>query len=156
MVVLLIALVGVAWWQGGSELAKEGLGAGGQMLLRFSLLIVVAFLVAGLAERLIPHEWVRGALGEEAGMRGLLIAAVAGAITPSGPFLSMPIAAALLRSGAGSAAVVVYLSSWALLAVHRFVAWEVPILGFQFAALRWIACAALPVLAGLAVRVFAR
>ena len=35
-----------------------------------------------------------------------------------------------IRTGAGAGPVVAFLSSWSLLALHRLVAWEVPILGF--------------------------
>ena len=54
------------------------------------------------------------------------------------------------------AAVVTYLTAWSLLAVHRLVAWEVPILGWRLAALRYGVSLAIPVLAGLAARALAR
>lgn len=153
---LLLALCFAAYRQGGSTLLVEGLSSGGSMLLRFSLLIAVSFLAAGLAERLVPTEWVRGALGEDAGFRGIAIATAAGMLTPAGPFVSMPVAAAMLKAGASHAAVVAFLASWSLLAVHRLVAWELPILGPGFAALRFGACLVLPLIAGMAVRAFTR
>ena len=48
------------------------------------------------------------------------------------------------------------LAAWSLLSIHRLVAWEVPILGWRFAALRYGACVVLPVAAGLLARVFTR
>jgi hypothetical protein len=48
--------------------------------------------------------------------------------------------------------VIAYLTGWSLLAVHRLVAWEVPILGARFALVRYAICAVLPVLAGLLAR----
>jgi uncharacterized membrane protein YraQ (UPF0718 family) len=68
----------------------------------------------------------------------------------------MPIAALMLRAGAGTGAVVAFLAAWALLALHRFVAWEVPILGWRLATLRYGLCLVVPVLAGLAARALAR
>lgn len=156
MVALLVGLIGFAHHQGGSELVGKGLGDGWGLLIRFAPVIAISFLAAGFAETLIPHEWVRGTLGDASGVRGILIAAGAGIVTPSGPFVSMPIAAVMLKSGAGAGPVVAFLSGWSLLALHRFVAWEVPILGFQFAAYRYAMCLALPVLAGLAARAFTR
>jgi len=152
LVGLLAVLSAVAYWRGGLPLLGEGLSGGLGLLVRFALLVAVAFLVAGMAERVIPHEWVRDALGEEAGVRGIAIATVAGMVTPSGPFVSMPIAAALLRSGAGVAAIVAYLTAWSTLGVYRFFTWEVPILGLPFALLRFGACLALPFVAALVVR----
>lgn len=142
----------LAYGRGGTEFLSDGLRSGVELLLRFGLVIAVSFLAAGLAEKLVPHEWVRATLGEDSGLPGILIATGAGLVTPAGPFVSMPIAAAMLRSGAGAAVVVAYLTSWSLLALHRFVAWEVPILGLRFALMRYAVCIALPILAGLLVR----
>ncbi len=156
MLALLGVLAAIAWFRGGSELLLGGLGSGGSLLQRFAALLVVAFLVAGLAEKLIPHDWISSALGEDSGMRGLLIAVAAGMVTPSGPFISFPVAATLLKSGASTAAVVTYVTAWMLLAIHRFFIWEVPFLGMQTAVVRWLVCLALPLLAGLATRVALR
>jgi len=153
---LLGALLATAYLRGGGELVREGLQGGGGLLARYALLIAVSFLLAGVAEVLVPHAWVRSALGHDAGIRGILLASVAGVVTPAGPFVSMPIAAVMLKAGAAPAAVVAFLASWSLLALHRFLAWEVPILGLRFALLRYGVCIALPVLAGLAVRALPR
>ena len=95
-------------------------------------------------------------LGPESGLRGLLIATGAGAITPSGPFVAIPLAAAMVRAGAGAAPMVAYVSAWGLIAVHRLVAWEIPILGWRLALLRWGVSLALPILAGIAARLVVR
>jgi uncharacterized membrane protein YraQ (UPF0718 family) len=155
VIVLLLVLAGLAalaWVQGGHALVSQGLRGGSRLVLRYSLLIVVSLLAAGFAEVLVPQQWVRQQLGADSGLRGILIATGAGVITPAGPFVSMPIAAVMLRSGAGWGPVVAFLTGWSLLALHRFVAWEVPILGLRFAALRWGLSLGLPVLAGLLAR----
>jgi uncharacterized membrane protein YraQ (UPF0718 family) len=156
MVVLLLALVAVAWATGGEPQVRQGLAEGARLLLRYGLLIAVSFLAAGVAQSLIPRAMIEEALGERAGLRGILLATGAGALTPAGPFVSMPIAAVLLRAGASSAAVVAFLTAWSLLAVHRLVAWETPILGLRFALLRYAVSLGLPVLAGLITRLVAR
>lgn len=153
---VLILLGGIAWMRGGVPLLQEGLGRGVQLLLQFALVLAVSFLAAGLAEVLVPGEWVRRALGHDAGVRGILLATVAGALTPAGPFTAMPLAAVLLRSGAATPAVIAYLTGWSLLALHRLVAWEVPILGTRFALLRYGISLVLPVLAGLVARALLR
>ena len=152
MVAVLALLSGIALSRGGTSLLLEGWGGGFTLLVRFSLLILIAFLVAGLAERLVPEAWVRAQLGEGSGLRGLLLATLAGAATPSGPFVSMPIAAAMIRSGAGVGAVVAFVAAWALLAIHRLIAWEVPFLGWQTALLRYGLSLGVPVLLGWAAR----
>ena len=145
---LLGALCALAWWRGGSDLVREGLAGGGTLFVRFAAIIAVSFLAAGLAEVLVPHDWVRDALGRDSGLRGLLLASAAGIVTPAGPFVSMPIAAAMLRAGAAVGPVVAFLTGWSVLALHRTLAWEVPILGLRFALLRWGISLLLPVVAG--------
>jgi uncharacterized membrane protein YraQ (UPF0718 family) len=148
VLLLLAVLCGVAWWLGGPPLVREGLAGGGSLLLRFSAIIAVSFLAAGLAEVLVPQDWVRGSLGRDSGFRGLLIASAAGILTPAGPFVSMPIAAVMIRAGAAIGPVVAFLTGWSVLALHRTIAWEVPILGIRFALLRWGVSLLLPLLAG--------
>lgn len=153
---LVLVLAALAWWRGGGELVRAGLVGGVGLLTRFGLVLVVSFLAAGLAEVLIPRDAIRGWLGGETGVRGILLATGAGMLTPSGPFVAFPIAAVLARSGAGAASLVAYVTGWALLALHRLVAWEVPILGARFALLRWSVSIVLPLLAGLLARALAR
>ena len=153
---LLIALMGLAVNRGGMPLLQEGIGSGTKLFLRFGLVIFLSFMVAGLAESLMPREWISSALGEDSGWKGLMLAAAAGAITPAGPFVSMPLALGMLKAGAAPAAVITFLSAWSLLAIHRLFAWEVPILGASFAFTRWSLCLILPVLVGAASRLVVR
>jgi uncharacterized membrane protein YraQ (UPF0718 family) len=152
MVGVTVALAVLAWSRGGEELLRAGLREGGAQLVRYGLLVAVSFLAAGLVQALLPSEWIRGALGRDSGLRGILLASAAGVVTPAGPFVSLPVAATLLRGGAGPEAVVAYLTAWSVLAIHRLVAWEVPILGARFALLRYAICALLPIAAGLLAR----
>jgi len=156
LLALLGLLVALAWWRGGPALVEQGLSGGGTLLASYALIVAVSFLAAGFAEVLVPTEWVRATLGDDSGLRGLAIASAAGALTPAGPFVSMPIAAAMVRSGAGLGPVVAFLTSWALLALHRLIAWEVPILGWKLAALRYGVCLALPFVAGWLARLVSR
>lgn len=156
LLVLLAVLGLLAHVRGGMPLLTEGLRGGVDLLLRFAPVIVISFLAAGFAERLIPQEWVRERLDEGSGLVGILLGTGAGVITPAGPFVSMPIAAVMLRSGAGAGPVIAFLSAWALISLHRFVAWEVPILGLRFAAIRYGICIVLPVIAGLLARALVR
>jgi uncharacterized membrane protein YraQ (UPF0718 family) len=149
---ILAVLGGLAWSRGGTPFLGESLGGGARLLVRFGPVIVISFLVAGLMEALVPREWIAAALGEDSGWRGLILASAAGIATPSGPFVSMPIAAGLLRTGAAPAPVVTFLASWSLLAIHRLFAWEIPILGASFALTRWALCLVLPIAAGVLTR----
>jgi len=104
----------------------------------------------------LPEEWVRRSFGEQSGVGGILVATAIGMLTPAGPFVAIPIAAVMLRNGASAGPVVAYVSGWSLLALHRFIAWEVPMLGWRFAALRYGSCMVLPPIAGWIARVVVR
>jgi uncharacterized membrane protein YraQ (UPF0718 family) len=156
LVLVVLALMALAWWRGGAPLVREGLAGGTNMLVGAGLLVVVSFLAAGLAAVLVPSDLVPRAFGVDSGLRGILLAAGAGVLTPSGPFVAIPIAAAMGKSGASTGPLVAYISGWGLLAVHRLIAWEIPILGAQLALTRWGVCLVLPVLAGLLARALVR
>jgi len=156
LVVAVAILSWVAYARGGEEMLRRGLADGGVLFYRYALLIAVSFLAAGLASAVLPEEWVKSSFGAQSGLRGILLATAVGVVTPAGPFVSIPIAAVMIRSGASAGPVVAFMASWGLLAVHRFIAWEVPMLGWRFALLRYASCIALPPLAGLIARVVTR
>jgi uncharacterized membrane protein YraQ (UPF0718 family) len=156
LIAVLAALGWVAYARGGEELLRRGLADGGVLLYRYALLIVVSFLAAGLASAVLSEEWVQRSFGAESGLRGILLATGVGVVTPAGPFVSIPIAAVMIRSGAAAGPVVAFIAGWSLLALHRFIAWEVPMLGWRFASLRYATCLVLPLLAGLIARAVTR
>ena len=156
LIAVLVGVAALAHWRGGPDMVVDGFTEGWRQLVRFGPMIVVSFLAAGFADALVPLSWVREQLGAESGLRGIALATGVGIVTPAGPFVSMPVAAAMIRTGAGPGPVVAFLSSWSLLAIHRLVAWEVPILGWRFALVRYVTCAALPFIAGFAARALSR
>ena len=70
-------------------------------------------------------------------------------LIPGGPYASFPLVLTFLKAGAGPAQMVALITSWAVLAFHRVVMWEVPVLGARFALIRTLASVGLPLLAGL-------
>ena len=156
LVAAVAVLAWVAYARGGEELLRRGLADGGVLLYRYALLIVVSFLAAGLASAVLPEQWVQRSFGAGSGLRGILLATAVGVVTPAGPFVSVPLAAVMIRSGAAAGPVVAFLAGWALLALHRFIAWEVPLLGWRFATLRYATCIVLPPIAGLIARAVTR
>lgn len=111
--------------------------------------LAAAMLIAAFAQVLMPREVISRLIGEKAGAKSVIIATLAGAITPGGPLTCFPVVVALYAAGANKGALVAYLSSWAMLGVQRVFAWEIPLLGEDIALLRIAASAALPVLAGM-------
>ena len=155
MGVILAALIGVALWRGGGALQK-GLTFGGKTFLTTLPLLIMAFAIAGLVQILVPREVIVKWLGASAGFKGIMIATVAGAVTPGGPYVSFPIVASLYKSGASVGTVVAFVTAWSLWAVARFPL-EIGLVGPKLAIARFLSTLIVPPLAGLfAQAVFGR
>ncbi len=148
---LCVVLAAAAVVIGGPAKLGAGVSEAAALLVSVAPQLALGFLLAGLATVLVPSEAVARLVGDESGVRGLLIATGAGALTPGGPFLQFPLVAALLRSGASEGAVAAYLTAWSLLGMQRVLVWELPVLGPTFATVRWTASLLLPLVVGFAV-----
>jgi uncharacterized membrane protein YraQ (UPF0718 family) len=136
--VLAVVFLGLAYYKGGTEQMIGGLKAGGNMLLQIIPLLIFAMILAGVIPRLIPQDMISSWVGAESGWRGIFIGSAVGAIMPGGPYVSLPLAAGLLRAGAGIGAMVALLTSWSVIAITRL-PMEIGIMGWKFACIR-IAC----------------
>ena len=135
MGVLAVTLVFLSYQKG---VHIQGLKTSGNMLLQIIPLLIFAFLIAGMVQSLIPREIISKWVGAESGFRGLLIGTAMGSIAPGGPFVSMPIAAGLLRTGANIGTMVAFLTAWSLIAFSR-IPLELGIMGWRFVLIR-LAC----------------
>jgi uncharacterized membrane protein YraQ (UPF0718 family) len=153
---LLLALIGITYVKRGGAAVGEGFARSGGLFLGIALPMAIGFLLAGFAAILIPQKVVAGWLGEESGLKGILIGSLAGTLTPGGPFTHFPILAMLRSHGAGIGPITAYISAWSLLGIHRMVIWEGPLLGWRFVAVRGLACLLCPPLTGLLAQVLVR
>src|SRR5256712_3072950 len=135
LVVLALVLAAVAYLKDpGLPLigAKNGFS-----MLRFILpRLVPALMLAGLMQVLIPQEVVSRHFGRAGGLRAILMATVAGVLTPGGPMVSVPFMVALAHSGAALPSLVAYMTSWSLFGIQRIIAWEAPLMGWRFVIVR--------------------
>ena len=148
-----LALVGVAWAQGGPGLAASGLLQGGRTLLRTLPLLVFAFLTAGLVQTLVTQQAITRWLGAESGWRGILLACLGGALMPGGPYVYYPIAAALFKAGAGLGVLVAFVSAKNLWSVSRLPV-ELALLGPRLTLARFLSTLILPPVLGLLAELF--
>lgn len=149
---LAAALVAVGYFKGHQHLA--GLKVGGKMLVSVLPVLLSSFAVAGLAQVLIPREFIARWLSEASGMRGILIGTFAGAVSaPGGPYISFPLVAAIYQAGAGIGPVVAFITSWSILAVTR-IPLEVALIGPRVTLIRLASTFFFPPLAGLIARTF--
>jgi len=124
-----------------------GLKSAAQLLRQITPLLICAFIVAGMVQEMLPHDQVARWVGRDSGLRGIMIGAFAGALTPGGPFVSMPLAAGFYHSGAGAGTVVAYLTGWSVWGLTR-IPLEVGILGWRLTLIRMASTLLLPPIAG--------
>ena len=152
MAVAAIALLFIGYQKGGGEHIL-GLKSAGSLLMQIVPLLVFAFIVAGMVQTLVPTEMISKWIGTESGFRGILIGTVVGGFMPGGPYISLPIAAGLLRVGASVGTMVALLTGWSLLAFTRLPL-EVGIMGWQFTLIRLACTFIFPPIAGLIANTF--
>ena len=116
--------------------------------------MIPALILAGLLQVLIPPAVISRYFGRDVGLKGIVIATIAGVLTPGGPMVSVPFLVALANSGASMPPLVAYMTSWSLFGMQRIIAWEAPLMGWHFVIVRVIPSLAFPVLAGWLVAVF--
>jgi len=149
---LALILVSIGFFKG-HHIAGMRLGL--KMAVSILPLLVFSFIVAGMVRVLIPHELLSKFIGAESGMRGIFIGSVAGACAPGGPFVTLPIAAGLLRSGAGIGTMVAFLTGWSLWTFIR-IPMEVGIMGWRFTVIHIISVCFFPPVAGLLAQALTR
>lgn len=136
----------------GPDVAATGLKISSKMFIEITPILVFAFILAGLVQVLIPQELLTKYIGAESGFKGIIIGSIAGAFAPGGPYVSMPIAAAFLKSGASVGTMVAFMTGWSLWGINRLPL-EIGILGWRFALIRFVSVIIFPPLAGLIAQV---
>ena len=152
MGILAIVLLYVGYQRGEGE-HLTGLKNAFDMTLQILPLLIFAFIVAGMVQVMIPKELLAKWVGTESGMRGIFVGASAGGLAPGGPYVSLPIVAGLLKSGASVGTMVAFLTGWSLWAIGRL-PMEIGILGWKFTAIRVAATLIFPPIAGYIAQLF--
>ena len=116
--------------------------------------MVVAIILAGLMQVLVPQDFVSRHFGQGGGVRALVLATLAGVVTPGGPMVTVPFMVVLANSGAALSSLVAYMTAWSLFGLQRIIAWEAPLMGWKFVWVRIVPSLAFPVVAGWLVATF--
>ncbi len=114
------------------------------LLLRLPPALLAGVFLAAL----VPERQVVAVLGDASGLQGIVLATVIGGILPGGPMIAFPLGLALLEAGMGVAQMVTLVTAWSVLAVHRLLVFEAPMMGWRFTALRLLASLPLAPAAG--------
>jgi len=149
-IALILVFIG---YRKGDNLHITGMQSALTMTIQVLPLLIFAFIVAGMIRVLLPQDLLNKWVGEESGFRGIMIGTIAGGLTPGGPYVSLPIIAGLLKSGAGVGTMVAFLTSWSLWAVARL-PMEFGILGWKFTLIRLASTFFFPPIAGFIAQTF--
>ncbi len=144
--------LGLYAWRRGDDSLRRGIAQGWHTFHRNGLLLALAFIILGYVNVLAPQELVRTCLGPGSGWRGLLLAEGIGMLLPGGPYVVFPLIGVLYEAGAGLGPTVVLVTSWATQALLS-VAFELPFMGWRFAALRWGLGLICPLMAGYTTQI---
>jgi len=142
----------LCWLVKGSDDVWAALNEDLSLLVDLMPRVVVALSIAALIWVMMPREKMSALVGSESGMRGLIIATIAGTVTPGGPSSAYALLAAVAVTGADRGALVAYITAWATLGLQRILIWDVPFMGAEFSMLRFAICIPLPIIAGLIAR----
>jgi len=146
---IIIAVAGLCWWLKGLSTLELAIKSYADQLLMLVPRMLAALLISGFIQVLVPRRLVAKWLGSAAGFKGIFIAAGVGALTPGGPMLAFPLVIVLRNAGASTISLITFITSWATLAFHRILMWELPFLGPEFALVRYISSIPLGIIAGL-------
>jgi uncharacterized membrane protein YraQ (UPF0718 family) len=147
MGIIAMILFVIAYYNGKGQ-HWVGIQSALQMTVSILPLLLFAFLVAGLIQALIPKEVILKWVGQESGLRGIFIGTFAGALAPGGPYVSLPVAAIFIQSGASIGTIVAFLSGWSLWAINR-IPMEIAILGWKITLVRFASTFFFPPIAGI-------
>jgi hypothetical protein len=153
-IVIVVATV-VCWQLKGVEAVEASLQSYVDQLGVVLPRMAAALLISGFVQVLVPHDIVRRWLGKSSGIKGVFVATGVGALTPGGPILAFPLVIVLRNAGASTASLITFLTAWATLGFHRVLMWELPLLGPNFASVRYLASIPLPFVAGAIVLAWA-
>lgn len=133
MAALLAAVSAAAFARDGLDGLREGAEGSVRLAGQAAPALALGFALAGMLTVLFPPGVVGRWMGDEAGAKGLLIGAAAGVLSPGGPYVMYPIAAALMHGGAGVASISAFSAARNIFTANRFLVYELPFLGVPLA-----------------------
>lgn len=153
ILIVLATSTSVLAYRKGDGTHLKGFKIAQKTLINMWPLLIIAFVMAGFIQVAIPPELIKSWLGAQAGLRGVLIGSVVGALIPGGPYVAFPIIASVVNAGAGLGTAVAFITSWAMLGIGA-IPFELAIVGSRFMFLRLALVLVIPVLSGILANMF--
>lgn len=142
-----------SYFKGGFALFAEGFTVSVYTLFEILPLLILAFIVAGLIEALVPREVVERLLSGKAGLKGIVLGSLAGSLMPAGPYVFYPLVASFLRSGAGIGTMIAFVAAKRLWSFSRLPL-EIALLGPYLVFVRFVVTLPIPIIMGFAANSF--
>ncbi len=127
---------------------KEGLTEARNMFINVLPLLILAFIIVGFIDLLLPEQALKEWMGEGSGWRGLVVGPAIGALIQGGPFAFFPLFDAVFRDNVAIGTAVAMITAWGMINVGH-IPYELSFLGPRFVALKYGLYLALPTLSGL-------
>ncbi|MFZ7103579.1 MAG: permease [Peptococcaceae bacterium] len=153
MAVFTLLLAGIGVVREGPGILIKGVGTGLEMFVSVIPLLIAAFILAGMIQVLISKELINKWLGKDAGFKGILLGAVAGALIPGGPYVYYPIAASFLLSGAEIGTVLAFVVAKNLWTLSRL-PMEIALVGSRITFVRYTITFIFPILVAVIANMF--
>jgi len=102
-----------------------------------ALILPAVFIIMGLVSVWVEREFIVRFLGEESGIKGVILSFILGSI-PMGPlYVAFPLASVLLKKGAKVSNIIIFLSAWACIKLPAELM-EFQFLGWKFTLVRYV------------------
>jgi uncharacterized membrane protein YraQ (UPF0718 family) len=137
-------------------LCREGLREGSRDFVVLIPRVLIGVVGSGYIAAMMPQELITHWIGPNSGLVGILLATMAGAVTPGGAVVGFSIGAAALKGGAGAPQVIAYSTAWSLYTIQRLINWEIYMMPPRVVWLRAAVSLPLPILAGIGALLIGR
>ena len=145
--ILVVLLITALFLQGTTGVC-EGVKSSGRTFEHVWPLLLLAFLIAGMLQVLIPQELISSYIGPESGFKGFVIAWGCGALLPGAPYTVLPVAATLMKGGAAIGPIMTLVLSSSIGVALTRIPYEVAFIGPRFVLLRVLSCLIIPFIGG--------
>ena len=148
-IILISAVIGlmILALSQGLDTFSSGLRISWLRLIRFLPVMVVAMLITGFTDVLLPKALVERWLSDASGWRGIGLGYLAGVLTPGAGLIGLPLVGTLYKAGVGPSVLVTYMTSMTTMSLMR-IPLELGFCGWQLTSLRLTVSFVLPILAG--------
>jgi len=132
---LAMATVVSAVFAADNQVGRNALSITGSSFLEMLSVIPPIFILLGLLDVWIPREKIISHLGEESGIRGIVLSFLLGAAAAGPLYGAFPIAAVFMKKGVKFSNVLIFVGAWSTTKIPMFM-FEMGSLGAGFALLR--------------------